>query len=251
MASFAELPPEIQAQIPAAARAGLVDIQPAPGGGWLALGKDGGVFALGGAAYKGGLGGTPHLQNVGSSAARLEIDPNTGGYTIIGDKGHRYAFGTEYKAEAPAAAPNSLYRDPAFLAFLRSSDLGLETAAQDVARKQAAYQQALALAVPTMQDQGKQERQGIDNNFEARGVYRSGQREVQNAAQEVRQANAISGAQASTAENIGSLQSSLAERVAEQQRMAAEKGFSTAQQQELGQQQETLRSKYPAQFAGQ
>lgn len=243
-------PQDLQQGVPQGAN--IVARQPAPGGGEILLDANGGVYAIGGAKYQGSYWDDNYVSakdrnDPNRRFSGLEMDPHSGGYTAISEGGERFAFNTPYK---DAATANSLYRDPAFLAFLRGSDTTLETAAQDVARKQAAYQQALALAVPQIQDNGQQERRGIDNSFEVRGVYNSGQRAVRNQEQEIRQGNQIATAQASTADQIGELHSGLAGLVAQQQQQAAEHGYNTAQTQELGQRQEALRQKYPAQFGG-
>lgn len=237
-------PEQIAMGIPA--RANIVKIVDAPGGGKLALGADGGVFALGGAQFHGAYTQLAAEDRQGNRSFKdIQVNPD-GSYKLISNiPGQEYNFGPK----APQGpAPNSLYQDPAFLAFLRSSDLSLETAAGDVARKQRAYQDALQAQTGNIEQNRTQASQGKNNSFEARGVYRSGQREVQQGQLEQDYAQQLAAAQAQTAGQVGELQQGLAEKVAEQQRQAAEKGYGVAGQQELATQQENLRKKYPTQY---
>lgn len=254
MASINDLPPEIRAQIPQLAQAGVVDIQQAPGGGWYALGADGGVFAIGGARFRGGLGGTQHLSGIGSKAARLEIDPETGGYTIVGDKGHRYAFDTEYLTPEQAAnreelkKPNPLYSDPDFLAFVRASDYGIETAAADTIRKQEAINRGLVTSLAQLSDTAHQNKRGIDNSFEARGVYRSGKRVERQDEYEGTRALQEYGIRDQAQTQIQNSAADLAGLVASNQQKSAELGYGTAGNQALTQGYEAVQKKYPQLF---
>lgn len=236
----------------------------APGGGEYLLDANGGVYAIGGANYGGSYFDQNYLDQKHNTGAQnftdLVLNP-MGGYKIISEQSPvGYDFSGEYQRRygqtqappgAPAApAPNTLYSDPGFLAFLRSSDLGLETAASKVAQQQDALRRALGMSTTQLQDQGGQERQGIANSFESRGVFRSGMNAVKQAEQEQRQAQAISANQAQTAGQVADLSASLADKVAEQQRLASEKGYGVAGEQELNKLQEGLRAKYPSAYGG-
>lgn len=66
---------------------------PVSGGIW-ALGADGGVFALNGAPFMGGMGGNPHF--AGRTAQRLEYDAALGGYKIVSTRGEVYGSAGEF-----------------------------------------------------------------------------------------------------------------------------------------------------------
>jgi hypothetical protein len=153
---------------------------------------------------------------------------------------------------APAAPPvdnvNTLYQDPAFLAFQRASGQGLEIAAADVARKQQAYQTALQAGSQSLQQNREQGLKSADNSAEARGVFRGGQRLANRQVQEDQYTNQLGQLQTNTATNIADLNASMTNRVAEQQQKAAELGFGTAQQQALTNDYDALKKKYPGQF---
>ena len=90
---------------------------PVSGGIW-ALGRDGGIFALNGAPFMGGMGGSPHF--AGRQAQRIEYDAALGGYRIVSTRGEVYGIAGEFSdpsrrprggavgggnVDAPAAGP--------------------------------------------------------------------------------------------------------------------------------------------------
>lgn len=262
----APTPQDLQQGVPASAN--VVKRVAAPGGGEYLLDANGGVYAIGGASYQGSYWDDRYLDPKHRVHQNLQfkdivLDPN-GGYKLLYDdpsgSGRVYDYNLApafqqmnpgWKPPAPKPKPNTLYSDPGFLAFMRSSDLELETAAQQVARQQDALRRALGLQETQIKDQGVQDRQNIANSFEARGVFRSGMNAVKQAEAEQRMAADLAARKRETANQISGLSESLASKVAEQQRAAGEKGYGVAGQQDLAARQEALRAKYPASFGGQ
>lgn len=240
--SLDQLPAEIRAQIPAGAN--VQSVVPAPGGGYLAVGADGGVFALGGAQFHGNYFDVPaqHRNDPNRRFTGIEAKPG-GGYAIVSSTGEKYDFGP------PAPAPNTLVTDPAYQAFQRTSGLGLETAAQNVARKRLAIDTALGQNIADTEHAGEQQRKGISGGFESRGVFRSGAHRLGLDEQERQQAVTTSTARTTAAGQIAADQEGLIGEVGRIQREAAEKGLSTAQTQDLDAGIEALRKKYPDAFA--
>jgi hypothetical protein len=129
----------------------------APGGGYYVLGSDGGVFAMAddsgkAPAFYGSVPGVKGDTLAGQhefAAGGLELNP-TGGYTATDTAGRKYGFDTNYARANGMQVPdqgNTVTSDPAFLAFLRSSGLGLETAANQVRQQTGAIQAAKQVAV--------------------------------------------------------------------------------------------------------
>lgn len=209
----------------------------APGGGYYILGSDGGIFTEGAAPFYGSM--WSYKPGEDTLAGQHKYDANSlqllpdGGYTVRDTEGRTYRFGA---AEArgfglnvpdkPQLPAKNVYENPAFLAFLRTSGLEMDTAAADVARQESALQQALASSVADLQTQGAQARRGIDQNFESRGVFRSGARGERLGEQEALTNTAIASRQAGTADQVAALRGSLANKVAEQGRRAGELGLS-------------------------
>ena len=206
---------------------GVAEI-PAPGGGKWILGADGGVFAVDGAPYLGSYQGLDAGTKNDPNRTFTGIEAAGNGYALTSGTGERYQFdgqGGSPPAPDQAAAP-SLYSNPAFLAFLRSSGLGIETAANDVAKREGAINVALASKIPELQEQGRRNLRGIDNSFESRGVFRSGTRMDKRAESEYDTNNLIAGAETDAANQVGELKSSLAQTVANQAGRGAELGLS-------------------------
>jgi hypothetical protein len=239
--------PALLAQLPENVRGNVVDIVPAPGGGYVAVGKDGGIFNLGGSKFYGSVPGLQGDSLAGKhqfGAGSLKVNPD-GSYSMTDAGGHNYAFGPQAGA-APAANP--LYSDPGFLAFLRGSDYTLDASAAAVARKQAALQQGLGNSLMNLKDQGVSDRRNTDNSYEARGVFRSGARDRAQTDLDNQYANREAGLRNDTANQISDLNQSLSDTVAQQQQKAAELGYGTAGQQGLTNSYSDIQKKYPGLF---
>lgn len=286
MASINDLPPEIRAQIPAAALGSIVNVAQSPSGGWYAVGKDGGVFSLGGAGFQGSLGGT----KLNSEIVDIVPTQSGKGYYLVGADGGIFSFGdakfqgalpglqgdtlagqhkigtggfklnsaggysltdTEGRAydfgpKAPKANP--LYSDPDFLAFTRAADYTIDAAAADVARRQGAINRALANDLTTLADSRDKDLTGVDNSHEARGVYRGGARLRDRSKTEADYANREGQVRDQRTQEITEIGSSLTNTVAGLQQKAAELGYGTAGEQALGQGYEAVQKKYPGLF---
>lgn len=132
-------------------------------------------------------------------------------------------------AANPAYTPSSMqladiYKDPTVQAFLRASGLSEQTAANDVARRQAAINTALNTNLDDLAAQGDIARRNIAGNQEARGVYRSGQTLQRTAEQQAAQARQQSALQQNALNQVNDLSGQLAQQVANNQQRAAELG---------------------------
>lgn len=257
----APTPSDIAQGVPAGAE--IATRVAAPGGGEYLLDKNGGVYAIGGAQYMGSYFDDQYLDPVHRN------DPNRqfydlrlkegGGYELFSDRGNYDLSGTwqaKQRAAAEAAAAqqaaeanaNSLYSDPAYLAFIRNSDLGIETVANQIARQNAALQSALGLDIARRENQGIEEREGIYKNYASRGIARSGGRMVDTNRQQLAQTDDIASMNARTASEMAGNHERLASAVADRMRQAGELGLSTGQQQDLERRNEELRQKYPTEY---
>lgn len=111
-------------------------------------------------------------------------------------------------APAPAAAPVqkfTLQSDPAYLNYLRTMGLGDSDARSAAQRQIDSVNRQLALTVPQMREQGIENIRGIDNSFEARGVFRSGERLRRNAQSEANTQAQIAAAQEGAAGNVAGI----------------------------------------------
>lgn len=259
----APTPSDLAQGVPAGAE--IAKRIPGPNGqGELLLDTNGGVYAIGGAQYMGSYHDDNYLDPVHRN------DPNRqfydlvlnegGGYTLKSDRGW-YDLGPRYQelqrqaAEQAAAqqapvgpAPNSLYTDPAYLNFIRTSDLGIETVADQIRRQNAAIQASLGIDQASRENQGVVERENIYKNYASRGISRSGGRGVDEARQGQQQANDLARLQSGATEQITAGHSQLANAVADRMRQAGEMGFDTAQMQDMERRNEELKQKYPTEF---
>lgn len=222
---------DIQAGVPA--HANIIKRVPNPAGGEYLLDSNGGVYAIGGAQYGGSYHddsyvGAQHRNDPNRQFSDLVLDPR-GGYRLVSQTGENYDLAPEYQKRFGASTPpNPLAQDPAWAAFLRTSGLEYDQAAGDIARRSSAINTALGLDIPDIEEQGKKDRRGIDSNFEARGVYESGQRLKLLGEQEAHQARQLGRRQLAAGNQIGGLESDLADTVARIQRRGAELGSSIA-----------------------
>ncbi len=146
---------------------------------------------------------------------------------------------------APGPAANPLYSDPGFLAFAANAGLDYETAANTVARKQAALQNALAVKIPGLQQQGKKQLESVYGGFASRGLYGAGQQGVEEGNVQSQNLQDIAGAQAETTNQIQDLQGGLAQKRQDWLTQAAQKGLDTAGSQDLTNRFNEVDKKYP------
>jgi hypothetical protein len=242
--------------------AGVHEVQrvAAPGGGYYVMGSDGGVFAV-----PDEQGRTPQFYGSvpgvkGDSLAGhhqfgpggLTLNP-AGGYTVTDQAGHQYGFDTNYARanglQVPDAA-STLPSDPAYMAFMRASGLGLQTAANQVRQNTASINAALQTSMGNLQNDYDQQAKNRQGGYESRGVLRSGETQQGLDQVERARANAVSQAQGGAATQIQGLNQTLAQRIADVQNQAAERGLSTAQTQDMDSQLTQLKNQYPEYYAG-
>lgn len=242
-------PQDIAAGVPNGAN--VIQRINAPGGGEWLLGDDGGVFAINGAPYLGSYTGLDARDRQGQrKITGIEATPH-GGYRLISDDqgpgGPGYAF-NPHSDVAPPGAPNELFKDPAFLAFMRASGTSIETIAADNARKQAAYTNALNnFTLPENQQAEQSRLKNIAGGYESRGLSRSTQRASdQNQASGYYQGQAAKAKQ-TVADQINTDSQTLASEIAGQQRKGAELGYDVGQSADYNNLVEGIRKKYPTQ----
>lgn len=229
----------------------------APGGGFYVLGSDGGVFAISDDAGKTPqFYGSYHMlapeQRQGQrSFTGIELNP-TGGYSLTSDKGERYDFDTNLAKGLGLNVPqagNTVTSDPAFLAFLRTSGLSLETAANQVRQQTASINAARDTAIGDIDFNAGENRRTTSGGYESRGIIRSSSHqqaqdrvERQRLAQRTAKEN-----EAST--QIAGLNQGLANKVLEQQTKATELGLSTADRQNYDAELGKLKKKFAPELA--
>lgn len=241
--------------------AGVKEVQriAAPGGGYYVLGSDGGIFAISDEqgktpAYYGGVnnvkGDTLAGQHQFGEGA-LALNP-TGGYTVTDTGGRQYGFDTNYARGQGYQVPDqgsTLTTDPAFMAFLRTSGLGLETAANQVRQQTGAINAALQTSLGDIGNNYDEQARRTKGGYEARGILRSS--DQQQASDQVERArlSAQTTAQNNAANQIGGLNSGLVNKVLDQQGRAAELGLTTGQSQDYDAQLTGLKKKYAPELA--
>lgn len=249
-------PSDLQQGVPSGAQ--IAKRVPAPGGGEYLLDINGGVYAIGGAQYAGSYQDDQYLDPAHRNDPNrqfydMQLNPE-GGYSLISDRG-TYDLAPRHQeiqrnaaAEAAKPAPNSLYGDPAYLQFIRTSDLGLETVAENVRRRNIALNSALGLDVGRVQNQGTVSRENISSGHESRGMFRSGRRQRDIERQRSGEGDQLAGLRATATEQMAQGHEQLAGALADRLREAGELGFSTAQQQDVEAKNEELRKKYPLDY---
>jgi hypothetical protein len=231
----------------------------APGGGFYVLGSDGGVFALPDAsgktpAYYGSVPGLKGDALAGQhqfADGGLSLNP-TGGYSLTDTAGRNYGFDTGYANANGLSVPaqgNTLYSDPAFLAFMRSSGLGLETAANQVRTQTGAINAALGTTMGDIGNTYDENARKTQGGYESRGILRSS--DTQQGLDQVERArlSAQTTAQNNAANQIGALNQGLVGQVLGQQQKAAELGLTTGQNQDYDAQMAGLQKKYAPELA--
>lgn len=240
---------------------GVKEVQriPAPGGGFYVLGDDGGVFAISDEqgktpAFYGSVPGVKGDTLAGKhkfAAGGLTLNPG-GGYTATDTEGRGYGFDTNYARANGLQVPeqqSTLAADPAMLAFLRTSGLSLETAANQVTQQTAAINAAKDVALGDIGNQYDETARKTHGSYESRGVSRgSSHQQAQDQVERAR-TGAVVAKQNEAASQISGLNTSLVNKVLEQQGKAAEYGLTAGQNQDYDAQTNTLKKKYAPQLA--
>lgn len=123
--------------------------------------------------------------------------------------------------------PKSLGEDPAHLAFLRAVGLDSTDATNNQLRIDALNRRA-GLDLESLKTQGAQQQENIAGGFEARGLYRSGERLRSQARQQEGQAQQEGQITGNAADQTAALVAELAQRRADRQGSQAEQGYGTA-----------------------
>lgn len=236
-------PADIAAGVPAGAN--IVGRVKAPSGqGELLVDANGGVYDTGGQSFNGSYFSLSPEQRQGSRQFTGITTNDQGGYQLQSDKpGQNYDFGPSDYVKAHQANP--LYSDPAFLQFSANAGLDYETAAADVARKQAALNNALALRMPQMEQQGKDAVDNVYGTYATRGLYGSGQQAQDEGKAQANNLASIASTQADTANQIADLHSGLVTKRLSGLQAATDRGYGVAGSQDLTNRFDTVDKKYP------
>jgi hypothetical protein len=132
-------------------------------------------------------------------------------------------------APMPIGASGALAQDPSYLAFLRASGLSQAIAVNNADRQRNDINTALGIANDDLSANGEQERRGISNSQEDRGVYRSGQTLSRMSDQETGQARRKSAIELAGTGQLGDIEFNLLTNLAGQQVRGAEAGLGTGQ----------------------
>lgn len=116
----------------------------------------------------------------------------------------------------------SLNEDPTYLAWLRALGFEDETSRADAARDTAQVQQRVAFQAPEIQYQGQLAARNISGGYEDRGLFRSGEHERGLAEQQHATQYQLGALELGGAEDIGGIQSSLAQQIAARRRQMIE-----------------------------
>jgi hypothetical protein len=226
----------------------IVGSIPSPDGtGYIFLGEKGGVFAP-----QGGFQGSYY-----SLDPSVRNDPNRRFTGIEGHDGGGYTLRTDNPDEhydfapppPPPPTPNPIYSDPAIQAFLRTSGLGLDIYAADTERQVNNVNRVVNTQVGDLQFQQGEANRRVGQQHENRGMYRSGGRLRGQAVSDRTYNDKITDTQNQGAQQVGTLVSGLAGKVAETWGKAAEQGLDIGADQLYGTGDEDLRKKYPNAFA--
>lgn len=100
-------------------------------------------------------------------------------------------------------------QDPAFAIFVTASGMQEELAHADAARRRQSINQALGIQEEQIGEQGEEQRKGIAENFEQRGISGAGASLEKQAKSERSQARASALAQLNAADQMGEIESGL------------------------------------------
>lgn len=120
----------------------------------------------------------------------------------------------------------ALASDPAYLAFLRASGLSGSIATADADRRRNDINIALGIGTDDLNASGEQERRGISDSQEDRGVYRSGQTLRRLGEQEASQGRRRSAIELAASGQLGDIESNLLQTLAGNEVRGAELGLS-------------------------
>lgn len=239
--------------------AGVKEVQriAAPGGGFYVLGSDGGVFAISDdqgrtPQFYGSYGNLAPEQRQGQRAfTGIELNP-TGGYSLTSDKGERYDFDTNTARGLGLNVPDqgsTVTSDPAFLAFLRTSGLSLETAANQVRQQTGAINAGLQTARGDIDFNAGENRRKTAGSYESRGVIRSSTHQQAQDRVERDRLNQVAAKEGQAATQISGLNQGLVQQVLGQQQKAAELGLNTAQSQDYDAEVNRIKKKYASELS--
>lgn len=119
------------------------------------------------------------------------------------------------------------------LAYMRALGFEEADAQREVAGKIEQTQQKFAMEKPRVLDQGKQQREGIAGGFESRGLLKSGAYATANARALGDEQHQLGTMTAGLAEDVGGLESQLAQQIASMRRQQAERLLAVGGQQYL------------------
>ena len=114
-------------------------------------------------------------------------------------------------------------QDPTYLQYLRALGLQEETARAVALRNMAAIGRQVQTATPEIARLGIIQRRQIGDNFEARGVFRSGTRQKRQAEQAAGEAYRVGSIQGQAADKMGEVQSNLDTTLSDLARQRAER----------------------------
>lgn len=136
---------------------------------------------------------------------------------------------------APQAAPVlaalpqlTIANDPTYLSYLRSSGYNEDSARMLAARQVDQLKRRVSMAIPGIQEAGIEQRRGIGNSFEARGVFASGERLRQQALQQRGETSQIAALQGGLADQVGDIEIGLRDQIGQ---LANQRGEYAAQAQ--------------------
>ncbi len=228
-----------------------------PRGGYIILGSDGGIFNEDGSpsfygsmfSYKPGQDTLAGQHQYGKGALALNAG---GGYSITDTAGRKYDFDTAAARGFGLNVPDqqsTLNADPAMLAFLRTSGLSLETAANQVRNQTASINAAKDTALGDIKNQYDEQGRTTAGSRESRGVLRSSGTQQALDQVERQRIAATTNRQNEAAGQISSLNQGLVNQVLGQQTKAAELGLNIGQNQDYAAQLDGIKKKYAPELA--
>lgn len=114
-------------------------------------------------------------------------------------------------------------QDPTYLAYLRAMGLEEDVARQNAARQTGQIQRQVQSVTPEIARLGLISRGRIGDSFEARGVYRSGQRKVRQAENAAGEGYRVGQLYGQATDRIGNVQGTLQQSIADLARQRADR----------------------------
>lgn len=241
--------------------AGVKEVQriAAPGGGFYVLGSDGGVFAISDdqgktPAFYGSMPGLQGNSLAGKqqfAAGGLSLNP-TGGYNVTDTEGRNYGFDTNYAKGQGLNVPqqgNTINADPAMLAFLRTSGLSMETAANQVRQRTGSINAALQTSMGDIKNSADESSRKTAGGMESRGILRSSSTQQALDQNERARLSAQTTAQNNASGEIAGLNTGLVNQVLGQQQKASELGLNIGTNQDWDATLSGIRKKYAPELA--